>query len=480
MTTRAARATQPASNPARDPAFAFARHVAQTPFEALPAVAVEATKKDILDTLGAALAGSAAAGGREVAELVADWGGAPQSTVWVYGTRAPAHHAALANGNMGHALDFDDTHDRAILHAGVTTIPALLAAAEHGSGQSRPVSGRTALAALATSIDMIARMGLAIRRGPGDTGWIYTPLLGFFGAAAAAARAYGLDEERTLHALGIAYAQTAGNNQCVPDAALTKRLQAGFAAQGGVLSAQLAQRGVTGAKQIAQGKYGFYHVYLNDDYDPAPLLADLGERFEVADLSFKPYPCCRAGHGAIDATLALREQHQLDPANVERVDVRTSNGPYELLGDPIERKRNPAVVVDAQFSLPFMVATALSRGRVFIDDFTPESIRDNTTLALANRVFPAVDPEIERSAPKTYTTVVEVTTRDGGRYSHRVEQLKGDPRNPMTYSDVADKFRACAAYAARPLASDQVERVVEIVARLERIDDVAELAALLT
>lgn len=207
-----------------DPAFAFARFIARTPYEVLPRDAVEAAKKDLLDTLGAAIAGSSAAGGREVAELAAEWGGAAQSTVWVYGQRVPAHHAALANGDMAHALDFDDTHDRAILHAGVTTIPALLAAAEHASALGRPVSGKTALAALVTSIDLKARMGLAIRRGPGDTGWIYTPLLGFFAAAAAAARAYGLDEERTLHALGIAYAQASGNNQCVPDAALTKRL----------------------------------------------------------------------------------------------------------------------------------------------------------------------------------------------------------------------------------------------------------------
>lgn len=462
-----------------DPAFAFARHLTHTPYEALPVEAVEAAKKDILDTLGTAIAGSSAAGGREVTQLAADWGGVAQSTVWVYGPRVPAHHAALANGNMAHALDFDDTHDRAIIHAGVTSIPALLAAAEHASTEGRPVSGRTALVALATSIDVMARLGLAIRRGPGDTGWIYTPLLGFFGAAAAAARAYGLDEERTLHALGIAYAQASGNNQCVPDAALTKRLQAGLAAQGGVLAAQLAQRGITGAKQITQGKYGFYHVYLHDDYDPAPLLADLGQRFEVAELSFKPYPCCRAGHGAIDATLALVREHGLRAEEVEGVVVRVSRGPYELLGDPIERKRRPEGIVDAQFSIPFMVATALASGKVFIDDFAPGRLRDESILGLASRVTPIVDEEIERSAPKTFTTVVEITTRDGRRYARRVEQLKGDPKNPMSYAELADKFRACAAYAGRPLAAERVEQVIENVGRLERLDDVATLARML-
>ncbi|MFH1486358.1 MAG: MmgE/PrpD family protein, partial [Chloroflexota bacterium] len=214
-----------------DAAVALAKNAARTRYSDIPVEAVEATKKDIIDTLGTTMAGSAAAGGREIAELMRESGCGGKSTILVYGGKVCAENAAMANGSMGHALDYDDTHDAAILHVGVTTVPAAFAIAE----QIGRVNGRDFITAVTLGIDVICRLGLANKEGPAEPGgWILTPLYGYFGAAIAAGKLLGLDEVGLINAMGIAYSQTAGNHRCIDDGALTKRMQAGFAAKGGV------------------------------------------------------------------------------------------------------------------------------------------------------------------------------------------------------------------------------------------------------
>jgi 2-methylcitrate dehydratase PrpD len=269
-----------------DAAQRFAHHIVHTRFEDIPPDAMDNTKRDILDTIGCALAGSSAPGTMEMRGLMNEWGGKPEATVVVYGDKIPSLNAALVNGAMAHARDFDDTYDRGLVHAGVSTVPAAFAIAE----RMGTVSGKELITACALGQDMLLRMVASV------TEWNdfhATAIHGSFGATAAAGKLLGLDEETMISAFGIAYAQASGNVQAIHDGVLTKRLQAGHAARTGVFSALLAQRGFTGARGSLEGQAGFFNVFYGGNYQREELFADLGKRFEGSRLGFKPYPSAR-------------------------------------------------------------------------------------------------------------------------------------------------------------------------------------------
>lgn len=269
-----------------DAAKLFAHNIVNTRSEDIPSEAVDNTKRDILDTVGCALAGSSAPGTMEMLGLMNEWGGTQEATVLVYGDKMPSLNAALVNGCMAHARDFDDTYDLGLVHAGVSTVPAAFAIAERRG----KVSGKELVTACALGQDMLLRMVASV------TEWNdfhATAIHGVFGATAAAGRLLGLDEEMMVSAFGIAYAQASGNVQAIHDGVLTKRLQAGHAARSGVLSALLAQRGFTGARESLEGQAGFFKVFYGGNYNREELFADLGKRFEGSRLGFKPYPSAR-------------------------------------------------------------------------------------------------------------------------------------------------------------------------------------------
>ncbi|MFX1555570.1 MAG: MmgE/PrpD family protein, partial [Promethearchaeota archaeon] len=267
-------------------------HITGTQFSDLPEAVVDDAKRFILDSVGVAIAGSSAPGSKEVVDLTKDWGGKREATVLIYGGKVPSPLAAMVNSIMMHALDFDDTLDESALHAHVSVLPAAVAVAESVG----KVSGKDLITAVTLGVDLVCRLGLATRR---PLSWIRSATCGFFGAAAAAGKVMALDWEQMSNALGVAYSQISGNAQCLIDGGLVKRMQPAFAARAGVLSAFLAQSGITGARDFLEGQYGFFNLYEGGDYDPEKLLDGLGTRFEGTKLSIKPYPSCRMTHAAI-------------------------------------------------------------------------------------------------------------------------------------------------------------------------------------
>ncbi len=433
---------------------------------------VAAAKANIFDTLACAAAGSSAPAVGDARELALEWAGAPQATILAFGDKVPAHHAAWVNGTMAHARDYDDTHDAAVLHAGVSVIPAALAAAELRSG----VSGSDFIAAVAAGLETICRLGVATRIGIVESGFMYTPLFGHFAATVAAGRVLGLDVAQMVNAIGIAYSQVAGNHQVTRDGALTKRMQPGFAAQAALVSVQLARRGVRGAQATFEGADGFLRVYLRDRCDRDALRAGLGKHYEFAELSYKPYPCCRFNHTAIDAALALRTSSRVAPDRVRRIRVGLTRQANEAVGTPLDVRRAPRTIVHAQFSIPFTVAAALIDGRVELSHFTDASIRREDILSLAQRVEPFVDSEIEREWSRNVSPAeLEIETDDGRTLRERVDFPLGHPRRPMSTSDFDAKAIDCFRAAARRLPEDAPHRLREIVDRLESLDDIRSL-----
>ena len=449
------------------------RFVVRSKFEHLPQSAVDVIKTDIFDTLGTALAGSAALGSREVVELAVEFGGKTESSILVYGDKVPSPTAALANGTLAHALDFDDTHDAAVLHAGVSVVPAALAIAE----RLGKVSGKDFITAVALGVEVTCRMGIATRPW---IGWILTSVYGYFGAAIAAGKLLGLDEEEILNTCGIAYAQAAGNLECVVSGALTKRIQAGFAAGGGVLSALMAQKGITGASESFLGRYGIFNLYQRSDFDPDALTVGLGEKYELSTLSFKPYPCCRWLHTPIDAALDLVAKHQFELEQIKEIEIVVGQKAWDSVGDPLAAKIKPRNTVDAQFSIPYTVAVALVNHGVKISDFTEEAIRNDKILEVTAKMRFTIDDKLEQGFGRGMSpTRVTVTTVGGETYSAEVSIPKGHPQNPMTEAEFTDKFQGCAAHALRPLPGENIKKAMEMLRGLENVENVAEIVKLL-
>ena len=457
---------------------ALARNIVNTNFEDIPAEAIRVSKKDILDTLGVAIVGSTTLGADRVVQLMKEWGGKEEATIVVYGDMVPAAHAALVNGTMTNGIDYNDWHDEALVHAGMSVVPASFAISE----QKGRVTGKELITAVTLGLDLICRMGLATIMGM--RGWSLSSVYGFLGAAAAASKILGLDEDGTLNALGLAYSQAAGNTQGERDGAMVVRLQAGSAARGGIIAALLAEKGYTGAMNSLEGAAGLYNVYHRGEYDATLLTDKLGEVFEGVNLSFKPWPCCRGNHAYIEAALTMTQEHDIHPEDVAEVTVFVpeslssgGTGPH-ILCYPLEIRRNPRNSVDAEWSIPYTVATAITKRKVSLDDFTDEAIKDPVVLQITQKITPMLDQTLQRRG--MHPGVVEIKTKNNQVFSKRVEFAYGAPENPMTLEVVADKFRDCALHAAKPLPKGNIERAIQMLSNLEEVDNVNEIIRLLT
>src|SRR6267142_5732188 len=323
-----------------DAAWPLAQHVCRTGYADLPASAVAAARNDILDTFGCMLGGSGSPGIDELFAVISRWGGLAESRVLLRGIRLPSPQAALLNASMGHALDFDDTLDTGgSIHPGVSVLGAALALCDSLGG----VTGKELLLAVALGLDLSCRIALASTV---DRGWHRTAAMGVFGAATAAGKLLRLTPEQMLAGLGIAYSQAAGNRQCILDGALSKRMQAGQAASTGVFSAVLAQTGFTGAHNIFVGRFGFFELYQPNGADPSVLLRDLGTAFRGEALSYKPYPCGRPLHAAIDAALMARARLEIErPDDIESVTVEADPAGHSDQFGCGPTKRRPTQVV---------------------------------------------------------------------------------------------------------------------------------------
>jgi 2-methylcitrate dehydratase PrpD len=452
----------------------FVKHFTAVRFKDIPADAVEAVKKEVLDSLATALGGSTRVGVEELVDMVKEWGGSKQSTVINCGLKCPAPNAAQVNGTMIHALDYDDGHQIALVHIGCVTVSTALAAAE----RKGKVSGEELITAIALGGDFMSRLGLASRPGKNalESGWHPTTLFGFLGAAAVAGRIFGLNEEKMINAIGLAYHQCGGAGSGVADGALAKRMGPGLAAKAGLTSALMAERGITGERDPLEGKSGLYKVYMGGDYDPKILTAELGQRWEVTNIGNKPYPCCGLTHACIDAALALKAKYDIKVAQIKEIIAYGGQSAYDLTQPP-EIKQNPRTIIDGQFSVPYVVAVAIVNGKVTVDDFTEKAIKRPEILSIARKVTGKLAPEMNRHGVGPGRVTIKM--QDGVEYTEYIENCLGSVERPMAFEDIVRKFRECAACALKPLSKAKVEKVIELVKRLEKLPDASEIIRLL-
>jgi len=387
--------------------------------------------------------------------------------------RLPAPEAALANGAAAHALEMDDTHLGGSIHLGASVFAAALATAQlTGAG------GEALVRAAIAGYEVAARLAMALDPAAHYArGFHPTGTCGAFGAAAAAGLLFGLDAETMTSAFGVAGSQAAGSMEFLADGTWTKRLHPGWAACAGVHAAALARAGFRAPASIFEGRFGVLHS-LSDGASAAPL-AGGGDELELMRTGVKPHACCRYAQGPIDAVLALRARHGLDPDAVTRIEVGLVAAAFPIICEPLAHKRRPTSVVDMQFSLPFSVAVALARGSASPAEFALETLDDARVTRLLEVVEPVRDAALDAMFPRVWPAWVRVHRRDGSCVEERVTHPTGDPEHFLSRAELVAKFRRLAS---RSLAADAVARVealatgVMTLANAVEITDAASLA----
>ena len=390
--------------------------------------------RELLDLLGDMVAGRSALGMPPWLAACLAAAGSGRARLVGGGTTAPAT-AALINGYFVHALELDDTHDEAVLHAGAAVIAAALAAAEHRGG----VSGRELLTALVAGIEVVCRLGVATRLSLVEGGWIYSSLLGHFGAATAAAKLLANDASVLRSALGIAYAFTSGNHQSTREGAETKHLQPAIAGSNGFTAALMAASGLHGVRQPFLGEDGLARVYLRDRLDADRALHELGVAFETDRLSFKPYPSCRLTHPAITAALELHRRLGPQCADISGVSLTVGPQAYDVVGRDQPNRRTPHSRLDAQFSIYWCVAVALRDGSLSPRHLATEVPPSGTLRDLIGRI--ACDSAAAASTRDVGACRLTATGAFG-EVNVSADQARGHPDLPLSQDDLVGKFAA--------------------------------------
>jgi len=448
----------------------LAKNIVDTNYENIPRDVAGVTKKSLLDAIGVILAaGKLGEGCKQFVTFAIEQGGKKESTILGFDVKVPACMAAFANGSMAHALDLEDTHDSALVHPNAAAIPAGLAIAESLGN----VSGKDFIAALALGSDLVSRLGLAVKQNTVEYGWYMPPILGAFGATAASSKLLKLDMEQIRNAFSLTLCQTTCSAELIYSSnSMIRAIRDAFSAKAGLLSALLAQKGITGFEHPFEGRAGLFNIYSRGKWDPLSVTNGLGKIFEGAHVSFKPWPSCRGTHAYIEAALQILEEHPLKPGEIKEIHL-TVSPLNKMLCEPLENKMNPATAIEAKFSLPFTVATAIVHAKVTLDHFSPRALSDPVVLELVRKVSYEVDENL--SLRQATQGSLRIETQNGRTYSGSSEFACGHPDNPMSDEALVSKFKDCARHSLKKFSIRTLNRIVELILNLEEIKDISEL-----
>jgi 2-methylcitrate dehydratase PrpD len=452
----------------------IARFIVDTNFDDLPRDIVEKAKRTALDCVGAALAGVVEPVSQTITGYVTKLCSPPQASVFGAGIKVSVPDAALANGSIAHALDYDDCGVK-IGHPSVLVLPAVLSLGEHLGA-----SGQDVLTAYIVGLEVESKLALHADFKLMQARLNHQTWYGSIGAAAACAKLLRLDVGKTRLALGIA-----GNSACGLSAnhgSMAGAMAAGNACRNGVIAALMAQAGITANANIIEAKNGFYDTLVGPGHYDAERMADgLGKPFyiESPGIGLKKYPSCYHTHRALDGVLQLLDEHRLNDKDIATVDVGTSERAMRVLAFS-----DPATPYQAKFSMPHCIAAAVVDHQVTLETFTDRKFEDRNIVVARQKVhlsFPDVPiwPGLADVGPDTefVGNPVTIRTTDGRSYSARVDIPRGDPALPLTDDELLSKYRDCARSQLRP---DDLERSVGVVLGLEKVADIGALMATLS
>jgi 2-methylcitrate dehydratase PrpD len=418
------------------PSADLAAFAAGLRFEQIPEPVVRKTEDLLVDWFASAVAGRGARPVESITRFALDSGPAQgPAEVIATGRSSSPYLAAMANAAASHFAEQDDVHNGSVFHAATVVFPAALATA-----QALGASGRQLLAACVAGYEVGIRVGEFLGRSHYKV-FHTTGTAGTLAAAAAVGHLLGLDARSMQHAFGSAGTQSAGLWEFLRTAADSKQLHTAHAAAAGLMAAQLARDGFTGAERIFEGPQGLAAA-MSSDADPARLVDGLGTRWATAETSFKVHASCRHTHPAADALLQVMQTHGLRPEDIEAVTARVHQGAIDVLG-PVT---DPATVHQSKFSMGTVLALVGRHGHAGLTEFERD-FRAAETVAFRDRVRMVLDAEVDAAYPRRWIGKVEVTTRDGRVLHGRVDEPKGDPGNTLSREELAAKGLRLAAFS---------------------------------
>jgi 2-methylcitrate dehydratase PrpD len=456
----------PINDEAIDRTGMLAAFLATTSAYALPERCLELARRYTLDTLGVAVFGADKPWSRSAAEYVHHAQSHDGGTATVIGHAWLADPAgvAFANGVASHAFELDDVHDEAILHPGAVVVPAALAIAEHTGA-----SGLDFLAAVVCGYEAMARVGLAVDPAAHMLhGFHPTASCGPFGAAAAAARLLGLNSGGMVSALGLAASFAGGIMEFSRSGGMVKRVHAGHAAENGVKAAALAARGLEGPRRGLDGTFGFCRAF-----SPSPALSklndQLGERFMIDEITIKPYACCSDIHPIIDALLAIRRRHRLDPTRIASIRIKAPRKVIEQ--NTID---GTSSIMAAQYSAQYTAALTLLRDIEDPGIYSSESLADETLAKLQEKVTVVHEPRFDERYAWMISGGVEVHMDDGAVVSETIHGARGSIHRPLSDTEVAAKFRKLTAERLGQTGSSNLVRAIAALADAPNLNTVVQ------
>lgn len=443
-----------------DVTIKLAEFAVNTGFEDIPTEVIEKGKERFIDTIGCILGGC----NEEVAKIILRYlegiGGTPDSRIIGCGHKTSIQNAALANGTIGHALDFDDSQLSFIGHPSVAILPAVLAIAE-----KERASGKKVLEAFLVGFEAVCKIGRGVNPKLYNNGWHATSAIGVLGAAIAACKLLELNVDEMSSAMGIAASQACGLRENF--GTMTKPFHAGKAAEAGVISAMLAKGGFTAAKNILEGKRGFCST-LSGEYDLDKIIDNPGDPYEIVSpgVHTKPYPSCLATHSIIDATIFLAKENNIDAKDVESVECGVGSLAIEVLIHD-----SPKTSLEGKFSAQFATAISLLDRRASLDQFTDKKVQDSKTVNLMKKIKMVAHPDLAE-IPMPSRSIITIKMKDGREFLKRVDAAKGSPENPLSKEEIVEKYRDCSEPV---IGREKVDRSIDMIWNLDKIEDINQL-----
>lgn len=432
----------------------------------LPQSVVTQTKLVLLDTVGAMLAASNTkyqAGGI-LTEFVEKLGGTPESTVIGRGFKTSCINAAIVNGTFGYYCDIEAHHPEAVVHPAATMVPTCLAVAEREN-----TSGAELLVALVLGTELDCRLSMALNpRILYDQGFHPSAIAGTAGAALAAGRLFGIDEDQFYRALGLAGQQTSGLLAWKEDISENSRpFNHGIAARNGVTAAMLAQLGFGAPPDIFQGRYSIFRAFAKDNRDGLGILTkDLGYRFTIMELAFKQYSCCAFLHPGLDALIDILKNNSLKSCDIEEITLRFPKNGTELVDG------TDLLSHSAQYILPVGAVD----GRVMIDDILYDRRSEPEIKRLVDRTTIVGDDVLDTEYPEKYASIIELKTVNGEEYTKRVDFAAGTPENPLSPEEIKQKFFKLV----EPIVDEpRAQKIAACIETIDHQEDISSLSALL-
>jgi len=438
-------------------------------YDDIPSDVVERMKMCVLDSIGCCLHGVTLPWTQSVEGMVMEEGASPVASIFGTSQKTSVGNAALVNGTAGHAFEFDDMHKESILHPGSIAIPVLFALVE----KLGKVSGKEFLTAMVSGYEIGARVGNAASIQLFFDGFHPQGTSGVFVGAAAAGRMLNLNPALMLDCLGIAGSQ-AGGLMAAQEGAMVKRFHSGRAAQSGIYSAFLAQKGLTGISNVLEAGYGGYLSTYSTSPKPERLLSGLGSIWESGQVGFKPYACVTSIHSSLDALVLIMNSNHLKPENISRIDVGLS--PMTFTHCAWEYKAQG--VTAAQMNLYFNMASVAFDGVLFTEQYSESKLTEPKLQAFMQKVHAYIDSDIESMGVAfRHASRVKVTTTSGEVFQQEILDRRGSPENPLSKDDIQFKFRNVVLGI---LSNEQIDAMIELVDKLEDLPDLDPIMTLLT